>query len=270
MYIIADIGGTHTRLAQTDLSTVTEATRFDTPQTYSEFLDLFVDHATRMRDGQELEGLCLGVPGVLTQQRSMIYRTPNLPGWDGANLKSDLQTRLSIHRVELQNDTALLGLGEALQPEMKDYGVIAFLGLGTGVGGVRIDGGKIDHAALGFEPGHQIIDYHNMQEWEALIGGGDIEKATGKKIADISDEAFWDARHDVLAAGVYNLILMWSPAAIVLGGGMVIKDSYRLELLQQKLNNINTLLPNLPPLFKTRLGDQAGLFGAMYYLQQNV
>jgi glucokinase len=50
------------------------------------------------------------------------------------------------------------GLGEAVFGAGKGREIVVYMTISTGVGGARIVGGKIDASAMGFEPGHQIID----------------------------------------------------------------------------------------------------------------
>ena len=58
----------------------------------------------------------------------------------------------------LANDSDLDGLGEATVGAGKGFNIVAYITVSTGIGGVRIVGGKIDVSTYGFEPGHQIID----------------------------------------------------------------------------------------------------------------
>ena len=87
---------------------------------------------------------------------------------------------------------ALGGLGEANFGQYKDEKIIAYIAIGTGVGGVRIVDSQIDRNSQGFEPGHQIIviggkDCHcgGKGHFEAYVGGYYLERDFHKKGEDI-------------------------------------------------------------------------------------
>lgn len=265
-YIVIDIGGTNTRIGITEGSRVVGTTKFSTPQSYAEAVDVIQEQVVLMQGDREVTNICCGIPGTLNQGNRHIVRTPNLPGWSGQNFAEDLEVRLPDVNVHLFNDTELLALGEAIQVEFADYAVIGYLAIGTGVGGARIVNHKIDVNRFGFEPGHQIISYESGLDLEQVAGGRSIMEETGKKPHEIEDPAFWEPKYKALAAGVYNTILHWSPDALVFGGGMFDEEIYQIPKLRDELEEINQLLPQLPALHQGVLDDDAGLIGAAHYL----
>jgi len=86
---------------------------------------------------------------------------------------------------------------------------------------------------MGFEPGHQIIDLDKAfnksfacdGDVESMVGGGALKRLTGISNAeDVEDQSIWDNMSRLLAVGLNNIIVLWSPDTIVLGGGLVIHD----------------------------------------------
>src|SRR5690606_20277112 len=128
----------------------------------------------------------------------------------------------------------------------------------------------------GFEPGHQIVDIDGTLMPEAsgiylgnLISGKAIEKRTGKKPAEITDPAFWEEMARILAYGLNNTIVHWSPDVVVLGGSMMNKVGIPVESVEKYLREIMVIYPELPPVKKSTLGDLGGLYGGLAYLRKN-
>ncbi len=263
--IAIDIGGTNMRLGLVDGLELSDNIKISTPQDYDEGLDLLALQIARLKDGGELGSICVGIPGTLTSLNRIIVRTPNLPDWSKRSFADDLEQRTGV-KTYLHNDTELLALGEANQKQFEDLDVIGYLAIGTGVGGARIVNRRLDSNRFGFEPGHQIIDYERNISLESVVGGRSIMNQAGKVPSEIDDPAFWTEKHRVLAAGVYNLILLWSPAALIFGGGMFDEETYKIELLRSELEKLNQMLPELPALHRGVLGDQAGLIGAAHFM----
>lgn len=263
--IAIDIGGTNTRIGLVEGLDLVETVKISTPPNYEEGLATLQAEIEKISKDMEIGAICAGIPGTLTDLNRKIVRTPNLLGWSKQNFADDLEAKTGV-KTYLHNDTEMLGLGEANQKQFEDFEVVGYLAIGTGVGGARIVSKKLDTNNFGFEPGHQILDYHNNVSLEDAVGGRSIMKATGKTPNLITDQAYWQEKHEVLAVGIYNLILLWSPSALIFGGGMFDEEIYKLEILKKELEKINKMLPYLPALRRGVLGDHAGLIGAAHFL----
>jgi glucokinase len=107
-----------------------------------------------------LAGVGAGSPGPLELPAGILRQPPNLPGWNGFNLRYELESALGM-RVALQNDANAAALAECLLGRGKALGVdsLCMLTLGTGVGGGIILHGKIWDGITGMagEVGHLNI-----------------------------------------------------------------------------------------------------------------
>ena len=194
--------------------------------------------------------------------KTKIKSHPHIPLWSNQPLKKTLEKALSAP-VILENDAALAGLGEAIYGAGKNYNIIAYLTISTGVGGVKIENKKIDENSLGFEPGFQIMNNDGLT-LEDLVSGFGLEKRFGKKGEDIIDPMVWDEVAKNLAVGIYNTILYWSPNVVILGGSVI--KSLDLEKIKNYLQEANEILPELPEIKKAELGDSSALWGALAYI----
>ncbi|MCA9379364.1 ROK family protein [Candidatus Dojkabacteria bacterium] len=268
MYLVCDIGGTKTRLGISE-STVELGHHLviDTPVSYEETLEAIAQFASQNLASQELGAVVVGVAGPLDPQREQLVRAPHLQAWEGKPLKADLQKRLNCQKVSLVNDTALVGLGEAVRGAGKNGKVVAYVTFSTGVGGVRITNGKIDDTQYGFEPGHQLISHDGrLAAWEDLVSGSGIAQRYGKSPSEIVDQQIWEEVTRIAALGLHNLIVSWSPDTVVLGGGLIISQKLKTDVLAAQQAEMLRIFP-APPLFATAtLGDLGGLQGGLAFL----
>ncbi|MEK7567757.1 MAG: ROK family protein [Patescibacteria group bacterium] len=270
MFIVADIGGTKMRIAGSkDLASFTEPVIIDTPQDFETGLKLFVDAIEKICYGEEPEKVCVGLPGVLNAERTALFRAPNLRGWEKQDIKVRLEKEIGS-RVFLENDSALVALGEANFGAGRQFPIMMYLTVSTGVGGARIVNKKIDQRRFGFEPGHHIVMIDGKpHELENLISGTAIEKKYGKKPYEITDENVWDYCARQVASAIYNLMLDWSPDGVVLGGSMFKEIGIKVDRVVYEMKHLPVIFPELPKIKKAELGELGGLYGGLSYLKNN-
>ncbi|MCA9381307.1 ROK family protein [Candidatus Dojkabacteria bacterium] len=271
MYIVGDIGGTNTRLSNTkDLSTLDQPTVQPTPKDYTLGLQMIKDYADKCSKIEVIEGVCLGISGILAEEKSHLVRSPHLPNWEKKPLQSDLHNAINTN-VFLENDTALVGLGESIFGAGKDHDLVAYITVSTGVGGARINEKTIDDKKFGFEPGHQIISVGDeLLSLEQIISGTGIQERTGKRPEDIDkDDAIWKDVTKFAAIGLHNTILHWSPDILVLGGGIILSEKLSIHNITEIIQELLVVFPEIPEIKKAELEDFGGLYGAMEHIKSN-
>lgn len=274
MFLLFDIGGTKTRVAVSkNFEKINEnkVNIFPTPITFEAGISLITKTAKDLASGEKISFVAGGIGGALNSERSELANysgKPSLMDWKNKPLKNDLEKELGCS-VILENDSALGGLGEALYGSGKNYKLIAFITLGTGVGGAKIENGKIDENSMGFEPGKQIIDtdgsiFPNMEPPVTLgkiLGGQEIKKRVGKIPSDIRDQVFWKKMTRYLAIGLNNTVVHWSPDVIILGGS--VSREIEIDVLEKELSAVLTAFASPPKIKRATLGDLSGLYGAL-------
>ncbi len=162
-----DLGGTNLRVAAYEQGV--------------EFLDT-ISIPTRLSDGREsivrdmceaitalmkknygdrrLAGIGVGSPGPLERPEGILRNPPNLPGWDGFNLREAIESTLR-RNIEIENDANAAALAEQRLGAGKRYGVdsLCVLTMGTGLGNGIILKSLIWHGSAGMsgEAGHMIV-----------------------------------------------------------------------------------------------------------------
>lgn len=274
MYLLFDIGGSHIRMAVShDDESFHEPVIFNTPQDFPRALEMMKEQADTLTEGKQILAAVGGVPGEFDVKRDILLRSPNLSGWNGAHFKQELAQTLGVP-VYFANDTAMVGLGEAHFGAGKGYEILLYITVSTGVGGARIVGGRIDKAAVGFEPGWQFIyglgaisrEGNEYDALEYFISGRSVAtRYNAEKATDLKDPRVWDEAAKLLAYGLYNTIRCTSPHGIVLGGSVM--KSIDIEKVRQYLQVIEPGLKYIPDVKRAALGDQGGLYGALSYIQ---
>lgn len=280
MYILFDIGGTKTRIAASrDLKTYDTPVKFDTELDFEAGIKKFCDTVVKLKNDEQIEGMAGGIRGVLNHKKTMIETDlgGTLSTWEKKPLADMLHAQFAAP-VYLENDAAIVGLGEAHFGAGKGYDIVAYHTVSTGVGGVRIDHGEIDHASTGFEPGHQILDIDDStlgdtispDTLENLVSGSALQKRRGMKPYEIpQSDGVWDELAKYLAYGLKNTIVYWSPDVIVLGGSMIIGDPriFNEDIERHTKEILGKEIP-CPPIVDATLKDEGGLYGAMALLKQ--
>jgi predicted NBD/HSP70 family sugar kinase len=265
MRIVADIGGTTMRVALSEApGHVGEHKVAETPATMAEGVAMIKLLASHIEGSEQATEVVIGIAGILDERKESLAISKHLPGYHGHHLKAEFEKALGIETY-LENDTMLGALGEATFGAGDGAPIVAYVAVGTGIGGARVVDGTLDRNVRGFEIGHQYLGSGNgAKELEELVSGSSILATTGKRASDIHDEAFWDERSKEFAYGLYNTLLHWSPSVVVLGGSLFKGIGMKKESIATHLTSINRIIPTLPPLVYASLSEP-GLYGGSVY-----
>jgi len=274
MYLVLDIGGTNTRVAVSK-----DGKNFDiikivsTPKNFHEGMDVIKNIFFSLAFKKKISAVACGIAGSLDKNKSLLVDSPNLLQWVKQPIKKELE-KIFEAPVFLENDAALAGLGEAIFGNGKGKDIVAYLTISTGVGGVRINHGKIDDNVSGFEPGHQIIDADSSLcvncekpgRLEDYISGAALEKRYQKKPSEITDTKIWDDSAKFLAYGLNDTIVYWSPDIIILGGAVM--NIIPMDRVIFYLKKSFQRSFEIPEVKEAALGDESGLYGGLAFLNQ--
>src|SRR5207302_2019055 len=161
-----DLGGTNLRIAAVDehgqlLEKITLGTKVARGKDHviHEMTGAIQQLSAKHRDAGVLQGMGVGVPGIIDIKTGMLRESPNLPGWANSNVREEIEERLGT-RVILENDANAAALGEKWLGAARDFDDMAMLTLGTGVGGGLVLGGRIWYGMTGMagEFGHITVE----------------------------------------------------------------------------------------------------------------
>ena len=95
-------------------------------------------------------GVGIGSPGPLTLPDGVLHNPPNLPGWDGVELRREVSERLPWP-IWVDSDANVAALAECRLGAGAEYGgdSLCMITLGTGVGGGIVLEGRVWHGLNG-------------------------------------------------------------------------------------------------------------------------
>ena len=216
----------------------------------------------------------VATPGIV--KNGTVLNAANL-GWRNIPFAMLLE-RMSGKEVHLANDANAAAYAEALWGVGKGKSALIALTLGTGVGGGIVINGKIWDGFNGFaaEIGHMIIDaggrecacgkrgcleaycsatalvkesrrmmglYPDSKMWELV--GGDISAVNAKIPFDAAELGDYAARSivesfiDHLACGVSNIINVFQPSVVCIGGGVSAQGNALLDPLCDRVRRLS-------------------------------
>lgn len=271
---VFDVGGTNTRVAITDGERLLKKRNWRTPTSYQlNLMRLSIQLNLWRLDKLTPKRWVGAVAGTLHLDGRSLVRAPHLKTWLGQPVLSDIKQILKLKSGKLINDAAAAALAEAKRGSGRGFNIVAYLTIGTGVGGARVESGYLTASAAGFEPGHQIIGQtaanssrlgRKLMTVEDLISGTALAKRAGRPLAEVKAAKFWQQVTLDTALVIHNLILTWSPDVIVLGSSVAKRLQW--PLLRRTVRQLLGDWPQYPTIKPARLKDLAGLFGAMEYI----
>jgi glucokinase len=206
----------------------------------------------------DLTAIGVGAPGLSNPDTGILFTSPHLPGWENVPLRDIIAKELG-KKAFLINDANAAALGELYFGAGKGARNFIYITVSTGIGGGIIIDGKIYTGSTGTagEVGHMVIDDEGLQCncgnrgcWETLASGTALAREARQKIKEgattsileyangniekINAEAIHEAAKagDKLAGeliaqsayylgiGLANLINIFNPEVIVIGGGL--------------------------------------------------
>ena len=251
-------------------------------------------------------GAGIGAPGPLDRERGVVIESPNL-GWHEVPLQDMVAGRLGLP-VAVENDANCAAYGEWWLGAGRGARRLVGLTLGTGIGGGIVLGGEIYHGAsdAAGEAGHMTVHLDGRpcacgsrgcveayasgpaiaaRAIEGLEAAGDTVLATlvAEDPALVTSEAVCEAAAAgdghaarilaetarILGVAVANLVHLFNPDVIVIGGGVaaagdLLFDPLRAEVHRRAFRSAAAACRIVP----AELPDTAGIIGAAAVLKR--
>jgi len=288
-YIAAvDLGGTKVRVAIADLTcqVFAEDVAPTDPRGGQAVVDQIVDMCFRAADRQgiareRIRLAVIGAPGAPDDKTGRILLAPNIPHLDTMNVAAAFEKGFGFD-VMLENDVNLAVLGENWLGQGQGVDNLAYIALGTGIGGGLMVGGNLvrgaSHAAgeLGFLPfGADPFEPESLHygAFERVVASAGIidrfRAASGKSLSvpaifDLATEGDADALKvlddtaRLLSRGIGAIAVIANPQKVILGGS--------IGLRPEMLERVKIFLPQCFPypidVEASALGARAALVGA--------
>lgn len=231
-------------------------------------------------------GVGVGVPGTIDRKNGRVMYSNNIK-WEDVEIVK-LLGRVIPCPVRIANNADCAALGESVCGAGKDYSDIVMFTLGGGVGGGIILNGEVFEGGImgGSELGHMVVRHNGRRctcgrrgcleayvSLPALIS--EVGERTGKTMS--ADEIFAAADQqdadiaevlkdytETLGVGVVNVINMYRPQLILIGG---LISSHADRLIQHltetaRQESFGGRHGMIPEIRTAELGKNAGIIGA--------
>ena len=242
------------------------------------------------RSIDKLFAIGIGAPGMTDVQTGRVISAVNLPGWTDVPLRELVESRFRAP-VQVDNDANMAALGERWQGVARHANDFVFIALGAGVGAGVVIAGRLHrgHHWYAGEISRMTLDYRDWQvdfgdsgylesrigaaaipQWAqaraVLERAGHDREAAMRRIFEAAGERDAEAQTVVdelavfLGSAVANIVAVLDPQLVVLGGGL--SHAGQL-LLEPVLRVVSRIVPNVPNLAISALGDDAQLMGSV-------
>ncbi len=249
----------------------------------------------------DVESVGIGCPGTCNTETGVVEYANNLH-FNNVPVVARMNEILGIP-VYIGNDANAAALGEALAGAAKGANSCVCITLGTGVGGGVVIDGKIYEGCnyAGAELGHTVIqmggepctcgrtgcwetyasatalvrqtkhamEYHPRSKMWELVEG-DLSRVNGltafdgMRAGDVTAAAVVDRYLEYVACGVINVINIFQPDIVCIGGGISHEGETLLVPLREKvvLERYSKFCKRQTDIVAAVLGNDAGVIGA--------
>lgn len=236
--------------------------------------------------GSRIAGIGIGAPGPLDIKKGIIIFAPNMPKLKNFSIIQPLKKDFKLP-VIMRNDADAAALAEWMFGAGRGTKNMIYLTISTGIGGGIIVNSQLYYGqGSAGEIGHTIIDPNgpicrcgNRGCLEAFTSGTAVAKLAKRIMKDRqidSKKVFQLARQGnklakkivgksltTLGIGLVNLIHIFHPDKIILGGGMMRDADIILPFLRKfVLRKVMSGFKKNIKIEKAKLGDDVGLIGA--------
>lgn len=207
-------------------------------------------------DKSGIDAIGIGAAGSIDRRKGMIVTSPNIPSWKNYPLAANIQ-KISGINTFLENDATVACAGYWWGNEGSKFKTLVMITLGTGVGGGAVIDGKLFTGQNGssLEIGHMSIEVNGkkcscgnrgcLEQYASATALVDYTKLNLKKFKNSSlhqrlkkenltaeiiyeeaikkDELALNSLENIsfhLGVGIVNLINIFDPEAVILGGGL--------------------------------------------------
>lgn len=290
MKIGIDIGGNHIGIGIIENDKIVQKKEIDITKKDRENIEknLINKITTCIKSFNDVNNIDrIGICSCGTVGEGKIIKATNLKLFDYP-IVDLLKKEYPNSNITIKNDAKCAAIAEKMYGSLKNYENAVFLTIGTGIGGACFINGKLLEPKKypGFEIGHTVIKvggrdcscgqkgcfetYASIEALKKKVKNtyNIKEEITGKQLLDIiikeKDEKMKqliEEYTEYLSTGISNIINLFEPEVICIGGSFVYYKEIILEKVQEKLYLFNQ--DQKPNIIIAKLQNDAGIIGAV-------
>jgi predicted NBD/HSP70 family sugar kinase len=275
-----DIGGTAIKYGVIEDEKL--ITSFEMATEYKEgsqaVLNKLAKVTTEMITAYGVKGVGISVAGSVDYDRGVIVNSPeSIPEFQDLDFKRFFKENFNLDAVA-DNDVNCFGIAEGRSGAGKNIANFLTMTIGTGIGGAIIFNHKLwrGFSWNGGEFGRMLLGkdkYETVASVTALIGYANeygLNVNSGYQVFELYDHKDPKARKAVIkfyenvARGIANLIYIFDPEKIIIGGGITNRGALLDELNKALKEVINPRFYKDNFLAIAEYKNAGGMFGAYY------
>lgn len=298
-YVGIDIGGTSIKYGLVNANgDVHEKSSCQTPKTHPELVAEVVKIITAFQTRRPLAGVGICMPGVIKSDGTLVTAGALFDSY-GKNLLTAVQQNISLP-VLVENDANAATLAEQWLGAARNSSNYVSLILGTGVGGGVVVNDQLIRGTHGLagELGWFItqkpdstgaLNKELFNEQASVIGGlcQTYNEQAGESESDARDifllaqagdalaQTTLQQYYDNLSVGIVDLMVAYDPQCVVIGGAISTNTEFMshlrvavAKLVSRHPSLVKALAGDAVLLYPAKLGNDAGMIGAVYQLMQ--
>ncbi len=291
MKIGIDLGGSHIGIGLVnengEILQKKEKYIIDKTNLQKDIEEFIINEVNILKEKNDIESIGIAIPGTVSKNK--IIKAVNL-GIENYNLGAIIEEKLNI-KITLKNDAKCAALAEQKYGNLIGYENSVFLCIGTGIGSAVIFNGKLlePQNVPGFELSHTIIQkngkqcncgkrgcfetYASIKRFKEKISnefnlntidGQEIKEFLHNNIANPRLKYLLNNYIEDLSIGISNIINIFEPEAICIGGSFSEYEDILYQPLKQALLKGNLLFNKRDDIIikHAKLKNDAGIIGA--------
>jgi glucokinase len=269
-----DAGGSSVKVVLREKEKIEKKEVFELSREKKEFLNLLEKIYRIFSKNKKIEKIGVGLAGILDKKRETVVRAPNIFWLENIKIKKILQERLK-RKIFIENDVNCFALGEKFFGQAKNFDYFITLVLGSGIGGAIFINGKIilgENGGAG-EIGHTFLDIEKKLDFENLASTKFLKRKLNKNslqakmLAKKGDKRAIEAFKLLgrnLGFGIVNLIHIFDPQAIILGGGVTMSKNFFEKEMKKTIKKFIISKSYKTKILFSKLGRFGGAIGATF------
>jgi len=298
MKIGIDLGGSHIAIGVVDDKGIiinkreTKISDLKIEDKKNKIQEYILENVEELIQQYEISSIGIAIPGTVS--KTEIIKSVNL-GIENYDIFNELKEKLMLP-ISIRNDAKCAALAEFAYGCLKGYNRALFLTLGTGIGTAIITDGKLlDTGELpGCEAGHMVIQkdgllcncgkrgcfekYASMKAFKDALRNnlpyreyqtGEmlqkiLKERTNNEEINLKIDKIIEEYIEYLAVGISNLVNIFEPEVIGIGGSFVHFADILIPKLKEKLLKESMLFNDREDIEikVAKLGNDAGIIGA--------
>ncbi|WP_429976114.1 ROK family protein [Enterococcus sp. DIV0086] len=279
---VFDIGGTSVKHGVWEKQSLSEVSAFPTPDTFEKLLEKFKQVIGAYN--RSIEGIAISSPGAVDQVKKQILGISAVEYIHQRPIFDELEHYFNLP-VTIENDANCAGIAEVRLGVGKDAQNVAFVVLGTGVGGAlfvkrelykgsHLFGGEVgllkSQNTETFSLNGTLVKAANFYSEQTRTQVEGKELFALKENGDLIATKLLDEMYQIMANNLYNIQVIFDPELIVLGGGISRRPDLAAELSTRLFNSLKKegIEAIMPAIKCCRFNNDANLIGAALHFKK--